>query len=126
MLVVPMLFGVVAAAVRRRTDQLFSMSLLAAVFTIIYFLLIQLAGLKPSTLVGYLAFVAAAMAGVAVALSGDVLVAVFYTAALSALVYTLVVSLGLSEALILALAAIATVAVRGGEVLAVSAHALNL
>ena len=31
-LVVPMLFGVVAAAVRRRTDLLFSMSLLAAVF----------------------------------------------------------------------------------------------
>jgi len=125
-LVVPMLFGVVAAAVRRRTDLLFNMSLLAAVFTVIYFLLIQLAGLKPSTLVGYLAFVAAAMAGVAVALSGDVLVAVFYTAALSALVYTLVVSLGLSEVLILALAALATVAIRGGEVLAVSAHALNL
>ncbi|MFZ8841485.1 MAG: hypothetical protein ACO2PM_21705 [Pyrobaculum sp.] len=66
------------------------------------------------------------MACVAMALSGDVLVAVLYTAALSALVYTLVVSLGLSEALILALAALATVAIRGGEVLAVSAHALNL
>ena len=125
-LVVPMLFGVVAAAVRRRTDLLFSMSLLAAVFTIIYFILIQLAGLKPSTLVGDLAFFAAAMAYVAVALSGDVLVAVLYTAALSALAYTLVVSLGLSEALILALAALATVAIRGGEMLAASPYALNL
>jgi hypothetical protein len=73
-----------------------------------------------------LAFVVVAMAGVAVALSGDVLVAVLYTAALSALVYSLVVSIGLSEALILALAALATVAIRGGEELAVSAHALNL
>jgi len=109
-----------------RTDLLFSMSLLAAVFTIIYFLRIQLAGLKPSTLVGYLAFVAAAMACETVALSGDVLVAVFYTAALSALAYTLVVSLGLSEALILALAALATVAIKGGEVLAASPYALNL
>jgi hypothetical protein len=36
-----MLFGMVTAAVRRRTDLLLSMPLLAAVFTIIYFPLIS-------------------------------------------------------------------------------------
>lgn len=125
LLLIPMAHGVVMA-LRRRPNELLQMALLTAVLVMIYYLVGQLLGWRPSTFLAYLALVLLVVPAVAVFLSGDFMAFVIYTGVLAALVYTIAVNLGNPEGATLALSAAAVAALKGSMFLAVTPLAVKL
>lgn len=119
MFLVPMAYGAVMATVRRLWELL-PMANLTAALIIVYFVISQLLGWRPSTLIAYLALAVSLVAVIALARSGDWATAALFTAAFVTLASVIITNTYNIEAVVLALSAASIVAIKGCELLAMT------